>query len=129
VENPTSAAAWADLGNAYFDSNQPLEAVQAYEHSLELDPMNAMVWTDLGVMQRRSGRPEKAVEAFDRASRLDPKLEQPRFNKGIVLLHDLSDRAGAVQAWEELLAMNPAAVTPMGGPLRDMVEEIKRGGQ
>ncbi|MDX1708946.1 MAG: tetratricopeptide repeat protein, partial [Desulfobacterales bacterium] len=38
--NPTSANAWTELGNAYFDSGQYQESINAYRKSLELDPNN-----------------------------------------------------------------------------------------
>ncbi|MFP4316802.1 MAG: tetratricopeptide repeat protein [Desulfovibrionales bacterium] len=124
-QNPTDVQAWVSLGNLYFDTHQFQKAIQAYERSLELDPTNPNVWTDLGVMYRRSGRPEKAVQAFDQAVQVDPEHEIARFNKGIVLLHDLEDSQGALQSWEELLSINPGAKTPGGQPLRELVEQYR----
>ena len=66
-QDPDDEAIWRELGNAYFDSDQYLEAIDAYRRSLEIDPGNANVWTDMGIMYRRIGEFRKAVEAFDRA--------------------------------------------------------------
>jgi cytochrome c-type biogenesis protein CcmH/NrfG len=124
--NPTNANAWAELGNAYFDSNQFEKAIQAYQKSLELDPNNANVWTDMGVMYRRSNKPEEAIKAFDKAIAVDPKHEVSRMNKGIVLLHDLNDINGAIQAWEGLLEVNPLATAPSGVSIDQMVVQLKK---
>jgi len=126
ADHPDDAAAWARLGHHYFDSNQVQKAIGAYEKSLALNTKNADVWTDLGVMYRRSGKPKKALEAFDTAMRVDPKHEVSRFNKGIVLLHDLKDRRGAIRAWESLLAINPFAMAPNGQSVDQMVQMLKK---
>jgi cytochrome c-type biogenesis protein CcmH/NrfG len=125
-KNPQDSAAWIDLGHQYFDANLPDEAIAAYEKALVLEPENANVWTDLGVMYRRSGSPEKAVDAFDRAMNLDPGHEISRFNKGIVLFHDLKDEKGALMAWESLLTINPNAKSPGGQTVRELVDHIKQ---
>jgi cytochrome c-type biogenesis protein CcmH/NrfG len=124
--NPDSAPAWTDLGNAYFDADQPAPAVDAYRHALALAPDNPDVLTDLGIMYRRLGRFKEAVESFDKAGALDPKHRNARFNKGVVLFHDLNDRAGAIAAWKEVLAMDPNALSPDGVPLKGMIQELEK---
>ena len=124
-ENPDDVAAWTSLGNLYFDTGNHQKAITAYTRSLELNPNNANVMTDLGVMYRRSGQPNKAIESFDKAAKIDPKHETALFNKGIVLMHDLNDLDGAIQAWEELVKRNPSALSPTGQPVKDLVERMK----
>jgi len=124
-KNPNDKAAWIQLGNNYFNANLPDKAIIAYNKALALDPRNADVWTDLGVMYRRSGQPKKTVACFDRAMKIDPRHQVSRFNKGVVLLHDLNDEAGALKSWESLLAINPDAKTPDGQPLRGLVNQLK----
>ncbi len=124
-ESPDDVAAWIDLGNLYFDTGNYEKAITAYNKALELKPNNANVITDLGVMYRRSGQPNKAIESFDKAAKIDPKHETALFNKGIVLMHDLNDLDGAIHAWEELVKRNPAATSPTGQPVKDLVERMK----
>ena len=125
AEDPTNADLWIQLGNTAFDSNQYDKAIEAYKKALELTPKNANVWTDLGVMYRRSGKPEEAIKAFDTAIAADPKHEVSRFNKGVVLLHDLNDTAGAIATWEGLVALNPLAMSPTGTSIDQMVQSMK----
>jgi cytochrome c-type biogenesis protein CcmH/NrfG len=122
--NPDNATAWTQLGHIYFDTNKPPKAIRAYEKSLALQPDNPNVLTDLGVMYRRNGQPDKALEVFDKAIALNPRHEQARFNKGIVLKFDLNDREGAIQAWEELLKINPAATLSNGQPVREAIKTL-----
>ena len=125
--NPDNTGAWVQLGHLYFDSDQHKKAIQAYEKSLELDPKNTNVITDLGIMYRRSGLPQKAIESFERAVVVDPKHETARFNKGIVLMHDLDDKDGAITAWEELLAINPLAMAADNQSVDQLIKHYKEG--
>lgn len=120
-QDPGDTASWIQLGHLHFDRNAVPEAIEAYEKALALAPNNAPVRTDLGIMYRRANRPEDAVREFDRAIAIDPKLENPYFNKGIVLLHDLDDREGAIRAWEELLRINPTAMAPNGQSVDQLI--------
>ena len=124
-QHPDDADLWATLGHHYFDAGKPAKAVEAYEKSLALNSKNADVWTDLGVMYRRSGQPEKAVEAFDRAMSASPDHEVSRFNKGIVLLHDLKDTRGAIAVWEELVGINPLAMAPNGQSVEELIAHFR----
>jgi len=42
-----------------------------------------------------------------------------------VLLHDLKDEKGAVQAWEELLKINPMAMYSDGQSIAELVRTLK----
>lgn len=122
---PDNFENWVQLGNLYFDSNHPEKAVPAYEKALEIHSGNANVYTDLGVMYRRTNQPKKAIEAFDNAIAKDANHIHSRFNKGIVLMYDLDDAAGAIASWESILNIDPQATTGNGEPIQDFIERIK----
>ncbi len=90
-------------------------------------PDSPDVLTDLGIMYRGNRQPEKAVEMFSKAISLDPKHQNSRMNKGIVLLHDLKDEQSAIQAWEQLLEINPIATFPDGQTVEELVRHYKEG--
>ncbi len=125
-QNPNDAAAWTQLGNLFFDSDQEKKAIDAYKKSLAIEPGKIGVITDLGVMYRRNGQPKKAIEAFDKAISIDPSFETARFNKGIVLLHDLNDIPGGIEAWEEMIKINPMAMAPNGESVDALVQRMKK---
>jgi len=125
-KNPKDVDAWTHLGHLYFDTGQPDLAIETYEKSLSLDGNRPDVWTDLGVMYRRAGNPKKAVESFDRALISNPNHEIAMYNKGVVLMHDMQDPAGALSAWENLVAINPNAKTPTGEPLDQIIQQLKQ---
>jgi len=124
-ENPNNVEAWTQLGNFCFDSNQPIKAIEAYKKSLALKPGQADVWTDLGVMYRRNRQFKEAIVAFEKATGLQPALEQAWFNKGIVLLYDLGDKAGGLEAWKQVVALNPNAQAPNGQLVKELLDSSK----
>ena len=99
--------AWVELGNLYFDSDRPQEAIEAYRQYLATKPDNPDVRTDMGVMYRKLGQSDKALEEFGKAAQSDPKHANSRYNIGIVLLHDKQNIRAAIKAWEEVLKINP----------------------
>ncbi len=123
--NPDKFQAWTELGNLYFDSNQPEKAIKAYNKSLELHAGNANILTDLGVMYRRIKQPQKAIETFDKAIAMNSTHEVSRLNKGIVFMYDLNDVNAAIDAWEGLLKINPNAKAGNGDSIREFVDQLK----
>lgn len=122
---PDNVQAWTQLGHLYFDTGRFEKAIDAYEKSLALDSNRPDVWTDLGVMYRRSAKPDKAIASFDRALSINNRHEVALFNKGVVLMHDLNDRNGALAAWEALVKINPDAKSPSGQTISAMVAALK----
>jgi cytochrome c-type biogenesis protein CcmH/NrfG len=129
AQDPKNYQVWVQLGNDYFDTEQPQKSVNAYAKALEIDstsPNTANVLTDQGVMYRKMGLFDKAVENFDRASKLDPKHTQSLFNLGVVYANDLKQSDKAIAAWQRYLALDP--MSPQGQQVKAMVEELKAGG-
>jgi len=124
--NKNNVEAWTHLGHKYFDTNQPQKAIDAYNRALALEPNVPDTWTDMGVMYRRVGQPIEALKAFDRARQLNPTHEQSRFNRGVVFLYDLKEPESAIEAWQELLAINPQVTAPNGQPLAEVIAEVQK---
>ena len=127
ADDPGNTSAWIQLGHTYFDMNKYDQAIAAYEKALEQNPNNADVLTDLGIMYRRSGQPREAIKKFDMAIAINSNHETARFNKGIVLMHDLGDREGAIQTWEDLLEINPVAMAGNNQSVDQMIKHYKDG--
>ncbi len=127
--NPRDSQAWVQLGHVYFESNQYVHAIEAYQQALKLLPNEPDIMTDLGIMYRRNGQPDKALAEFNKVIALASGHQQARFNKGVVLLWDMHDKAEALRVWKELLTLNPLALTPAGDPLSEMVEQLEQESQ
>ena len=78
-----------------------------------------------------TGQPYSGTYAFGQTEMLlsvnheVAPAENARFNKGIVLLHDLKDKEGAVAAWEGLLEINPVAVAPNGQSVDELIQQYR----
>ncbi len=129
ADRPNDADALSALGSLYFDTSQPRLAIEAYEASLRFAPGNVNVITDLGIMYRETGNPEKAVSLFREAVALKPDFENALFNLGVVLNFDLHRHDDARAAWQRLLRVNPAARTPNGDPVSELIKTIPNDGK
>lgn len=125
LSRPDDSKIWAELGNGYFDSHEPQKAISAYSHSLSLAPKNPDVWTDLGIMYREVKNYDKALECFREASGQNPEHINALFNEGVVLSVDLNRKSEAAGAWKKILEINPAAATPDGQKIADMVRQLQ----
>ena len=127
AKDPGNRSAWVQLGNDYFDAELPLQAVDAYERALEIDPNDPEVLTDLGVSCRRMGWHDRAAEAFGKALKIDPDYEPALVNLGIVYAVDLRQPEKALKAWNRFLELNPTCAA--AGQVRLWVEELKANPQ
>jgi len=124
-KEPDNRNAWVQLGNNYFDSNQPMKAIEAYDKALELDGNDPDVLTDQGIMFRQVGWFDKAIANFIKANKLNPRHENSLFNMGIVYSQDLGDKVKAEEAWNRYLGLVP---TGQGADkVRTMIDHMKNG--
>ena len=123
AQDPSNRGAWVALGNIYFDNNQFVDAIDAYDKALELDPEDANVLTDQGVMFRRLGWFDKAIENFRTATELAPANPTPWYNLGVVYRTDLNDFPKAIEAWNRFLELTPSG--PAAEQVRQQIEVMK----
>jgi cytochrome c-type biogenesis protein CcmH/NrfG len=115
--DPANFQAWVALGNEYFDSNQFMDAIEAYDKALELQPNSPDVLTDQGVMFKQLGWFDRAITNFKKANEVDPSHATSVYNLGIVYRYDLQDFTKAQEAWTRFLEISPA------GPGSDRVRQ------
>ena len=123
-KDPKNLPVWGELGNLYFDSDQPREAIEAYTKYLAVKPDNPDVRTDMGIMFRKLGEFDRALEEFRMAAQSDPKHINSRYNIGLVLLHDKQDIKGAIKAWEEYLKVDPKS--ERAERMRTQIDKMKK---
>jgi len=95
------------LANLYYDGRQYPEAVKYYQLALKLQPTNADVLTDFGTSLWFLGDADGAIAEFQKALSYRPDHPGTLFNLGVVRWEGKLDPKGAVQAWEDLLRLNP----------------------
>ena len=121
---PNNRNAWIQLGHIFFDSDQPMKALDAYAKALELDGNDPNILTDQGVMYRRIGWFDKAITNFKKANELDRNHQQSLYNLGIIYRYDLQDFDKAIEVWEKFIAINPGS--PGANQIRSELEFLKK---
>lgn len=84
--NPTSFAAYNNLGNIMFLLGNRKEAIRYYIKSIEINPSQIDARLNLGIAYYYEGDVKKAVEQFNEVLSLDPKNE-----KAIIMLKKMRE--------------------------------------
>ncbi len=104
TSNPTPRV---ELGNLYFDAERYDDAIKWYSDALKLAPKDVNVSTDLGVCYYYSNQPDKALDQFAHSLAIDPRHAKTLLNVGIVKAFGKQDLDGAMQAWQQVIAIAP----------------------
>jgi tetratricopeptide (TPR) repeat protein len=106
-----TAETWKELGNIYFDTDQPEPAIKAYEHALALRPDDTDSLNDQGAMYRQTGDFQKALANFDKAYSIDQLNLESIYNSGYVYAFDLNDIPKALIMWRRYLDLDSNSET------------------
>lgn len=123
AKDPKNFDAVVALGNIYYDAGQAEKAIDIYQKALEINPSDVNVMTDMGTMYLKVGNYDKAIETFRKSLSIDPKHEQSLYNLGVTLFQYKKDMKGALEAWEELLRINPNLPNAEG--LKQMMNQAR----
>lgn len=125
AKEPNNRNVVVQLGHNYFDSNQPMKAIAAYDKALNMDSNDPDVLTDQGIMYRQVGWFDKAIGNFEKANDLNPRHIQSLYNLGIVYRDDLGDQKNAKEAWTRYLEIAP--VGESSDQVRTMIDHMENG--
>jgi cytochrome c-type biogenesis protein CcmH/NrfG len=106
-KDPNDYDSLVKLGNLFYDGQQFPNAIQYYERALAIHPENPDVRTDMGTAYWYAGNADKALEAMQLSLKYRPGHPQTLFNLGWVRWQGKADAKGAVDAWQQLLKLNP----------------------
>jgi len=118
--DPQSLDLQINLGNAFMDEGQYVEAIDTYAKVLAAHPDNPDVRIDMGICYRRVQDPTRAVAEFRKALEHAPNHVNGNLNLGVVLYYDMKDTKGAVEAWDKFLAAAPNH--PSAASIREEVQ-------
>ena len=122
-DDPKNVKAVTTLGNKLYDAGRFDEAIPYYRQALELQPNDVNISTDLATAMYYAGNADEALAQLERSLKIDPKHGQTLFNQGIIRRDGKKDRAGAVEAWERLLKVNPEY--PEAARVRTLITETR----
>jgi Flp pilus assembly protein TadD len=124
ARDPKNVAAAIGAGNLLYDAQRYSEAIGYYQQGFAGNPADINVSTDLGTALWYTGRADEALAQYDKSLAINPTHAQTLFNVGIVRNDGKRDHAGAVEAWEKLLASNPAY--PDATRVRSMIADARQ---
>ena len=101
---PVAAAQWFDRGEALEDTN-PDEAMVAYAHAIELDPLMSDARVNLGRLHQLAGRPAEAAKHYRQALSRGGDATAA-FNLGTAL-EELGQWTQAISAYSQAISMDP----------------------
>jgi tetratricopeptide (TPR) repeat protein len=122
-QQPANAQARVDLGNLYFDAERYNDAIKWYGEALKIAPKDVNVSTDLGVSYYYINQPDQALKQFDESLKIDPKHAKTLLNMGIVRAFGKQDLAGAEQAWQQVMQLDPTG--PEGQAAKRALDSLK----
>ena len=126
--DPENFGVLVNLGNNYYDLNNPQESIKYYEMALRIRPDVPEVMVDCGTMYRKLGDADKSLEYFTRATKLAPDLPQAFYNLGAVLYSEKNDPAGAVEVWQGFLYNNPGVSPELRNFFQEKINLALQGG-
>jgi Flp pilus assembly protein TadD len=124
ARDPKNVAAAVGAGNLLYDAQRYSEAIGYYQQAFAGNPSDINVSTDLGTALWYTGRADDALAQYEKSLAINPTHGQTLFNVGIVRNDGKHDHAGAVEAWEKLLASNPAY--PDATRVRSMIADARQ---
>src|ERR1019366_2523939 len=107
ARDPKNLQSAVKAGNLLYDARRYDEAIPFYQHAFLLNESDVTVRTDLGTALWYADRPDDALAQYERSLKTSPTHAQTLFNVGIVRADGKHDYAGAITAWEKLLATTP----------------------
>lgn len=121
-----TAETWRELGNIYFDTDQPELAIKAYERALTLRPDDTDTLNDQGAMYRQTGDFARAVANFEKAVTQDPYNLESLYNCAYVYAFDLNDIPKALLLWQRYLELESKSETAL--QVRSFIEKYGKQG-
>ena len=103
---PHAAKTHLDLGNTYYDMNDPVEAIKSYQTAIRLDPNCFDAYVNLGDTYFSLGRCREAIECFKEALRIDPEYSFGYAALGLAYVNS-GRYEEAIEAYKQAIELKP----------------------
>jgi protein O-mannosyl-transferase len=106
AKNPNACLARNDLGVALEKAGKISEAMEQFEHLLQMNPDDAAGHLNLGDALRRMGRFQEAIGQYEKALRVAPGYTKALYGLGLTLW-SMGHLPEAIDRYEEALRIDP----------------------
>lgn len=110
ARNPRDVEALLGMAELNLERQNPKAAIEYYKRVLEIEPGNSQALVPMGLMIASAGYVNEALDILERVLARSPNDPLALWGKGWTLYEGKQDYAGAIQAWEHLLATSEGAV-------------------
>jgi tetratricopeptide (TPR) repeat protein len=120
-EFPKDAGLHARLGDAYFGSQDPKNAIASYEKALQLDPKNPLIPVRLATLYAMNKKIDKAAEMYEQALKHNPRDAQSLQNLSSIYLALNKPQQAIATAKKALqVAATPELYVTLGNAYQDL---------
>ena len=118
---------WLKLGAAYLRAGKPDPAEKSFGMALTLQPLNAEALNGLGLAKYQRRRPQEALDCFNKALARNPRYAPALLNVAVIQHQALNNRAGALQKYQQYLALKPRPANweQVEATVRELESELK----
>ena len=105
--DPKNPDLLAQIGAIYHQNQQFKQAATYYSRAVEAAPADGPVRTKLATALFRAGDANGAINQLEEVLKRAPKDANALFDLGFIKLQARNDTKGALEAWKQLLKLNP----------------------
>jgi len=124
--DPKNAALMVQVAHIYESVHQFKDAAGYYSQALEVDPKNVATRTEMASCLYYSGDVDGALGQLQQSLHTDPKDANSLFNLGMIKWNGKKDGKGAIDAWQDLLRLNPTLEPSKQAQVRKLIAEASQ---
>ena len=102
-----SAEEWLEVGNHYWQQNDPQRAISAWSAAIEQNPELATAYFNRCIAQARLNDLRAALNDCTQAFMIDPQYASAWYYRGVLRSERLGDDAGSIADFDRALAIQP----------------------
>jgi Flp pilus assembly protein TadD len=121
---PEKPYLFTNLGLAYFGSEQPEQAEQAFMQAISSNPNDAVAHNPLGILKRRKGQFDEALVHYQRAIAIDSGYAGAHLNLGILFDLYLQDLEKALQQYRQYRSLSAEENAQVDGWILDIERRL-----
>jgi cytochrome c-type biogenesis protein CcmH/NrfG len=125
--DPNNADLLKQVAKIYLATHQFKEAAGYYGKAVDINPKDVATRTEMASCLYYSGDVDGALGQLQQGLRIDPKDANSLFNLGMIRWKGKNDTKGALQAWDQLLKLNPDLDPNKKAQVEKAIAEAKQG--